>query len=265
MAGTQSIDRALQLLKLFDDNCPTWDLAGLVDVTGLNKTTVFRIVTALENAGLVERDASGAYKLGSEMIALGGRAARANDLRRVAHEDLRALSDTTGETTTLEILRPDNDGWCMLVIDEVLGRHLVGITQYIGSRLPVHATSTGKAVLAHVAEPTRYLPQTPLIFTDATRDEGSLLLADIQQARAQGYSVAIGELERGLVAIGAPVFDANGEVTAAISLVGPSVRLGAAQVDNLIPRVVATAEKISHQIGYRQQDTHLTARSFEER
>src|SRR5690606_9220697 len=111
--------------------------------------TLFRILGALEHEGLLEKNDEGRYVLGSEMIALGGRAARVNNLRTVSHPILKHLTSLTGETTTLEVLRSEsNQTWSMLVIDEVIGKHIVGITQYIGSRLPVHATSTGKAVLA---------------------------------------------------------------------------------------------------------------------
>jgi DNA-binding IclR family transcriptional regulator len=252
--GTQSIVRTLHILKLFDDANPRWSLHDLTQASGLNKTTLFRMLGALESEGLLEKDANGDYMLGSELIALGGRAARANNLRSCSHDPLRMLTQQTGETTTLEILRPDRDGtWSTLVIDEVLGRFLVGITQYIGSRLPIHATSTGKIMLAYLDADERdtllngHFEQ----ITDATLSDHDALLGELAQIHQQGYATAIGEMERGLVAIGAPIFDVNGRVQAAISLTGPSVRLRDAQINAYIPLVCQTAATISHQIGYR--------------
>lgn len=256
--GTQAVDRAVQLIKLFDDEQPYWDLTQLVDASGLNKTTVHRLLGALESEGLIERHDDNRYKLGSELIALGGRAARANNLRTVSHPHLQALTEQTGETTTLEILRPDRDGQLtMLVIDEVLGRHLVGITQYIGSRLPVHATSTGKAVMAFQAPQVieRVMAQAAETFTPTTLGTEAYQ-RELEATRERGYATALGELETGLIAIGAPVFDHNSHVQAAISVIGPSVRIDDTRLAELIPLALETANSISHQIGYRKRSAN---------
>lgn len=252
-SGTQSIIRALRVLKYFDDTHPTWELQDLTEHSGLNKTTLFRILGALESEGLLERTEDGRYFLGSEMIALGGRAARVNNLRTVSHAYLRKLTDLTGETSTLEVLHADGDEWVMLVIDEVLGRYLVGATQYIGSRLPVHATSTGKAVLAFVDETqrTQILQESLTQFTELTIGTVAILESRLAEVRENGYAAAIGELERGLVAISAPIFNVNGGVQAGLSITGPSVRLRIDDIDRLAQMVMEQAEGISYQLGYR--------------
>src|SRR5690606_19183745 len=107
--GTQSIIRALSVLKMFDDANPSWDLQELTDASKLNKTTLFRILGALEYEGLLEKTDEGRYVLGSEMIALGGRAARVNNLRTVSHPILKHLTTLSGETTTLEVMRAESD------------------------------------------------------------------------------------------------------------------------------------------------------------
>lgn len=252
--GTQSIIRALHVLKMFDDEHSTWDLNDLTEASQLNKTTLFRILGALEYEGLLEKTEEGRYFLGSEMIALGGRAARVNNLRRVSHPLLKHLTDISGETTTLEVMRTESDqSWSMLVIDEVLSRYLVGITQYIGSRLPIHATSTGKAILAFCDEERRadILSAQFAAFTDETRIHAEALSRDLEQVKEQGYSLASGELEVGLVAIGAPIFDASQQVRAAISLTGASVRIKRDDVPELATLVCDHAADISHKLGYR--------------
>lgn len=235
--GTQSIIRALRVLKMFDDANPTWDLQDLTEASQLNKTTLFRILGALEHEGLLERTEDGSYQLGSETIALGGRAKRVNNLRAVSHPILKELTARTGESTTLEVLRETDGHWSMLVIDEVLGKHLIGIHQYIGSRLPVATTSTGKAVLAHL--------------DDDYRQHISLALDEIATIQAQGYALAYGELEVGLVAIGAPIFGADKDVRAAISLTGTSMRIERDDVPELAALVCEHAQRISYQLGYR--------------
>ena len=251
--GTQAVTRAIQLLKLFDDDHPEWDLQALTDASGLNKSTTFRILTALESEGLIVRSESG-YRLGSDMIVLGGRAMRSNNLRRVSRAELEHLSQTTGENTTLEVLHLDeNEQFCSLVIDEVLGKHLVGITQYIGSRLPVHATSTGKVLLAFQSVDTqkRALKQKRRIYTEKTLKKSSAVMKELESIRTLGYALAKGELENGLMTVAAPVVDVNGSVQAAVSIVAPSIRVGEAQLDVLADEAVKTAAKISGHLGWR--------------
>jgi len=253
-SGTQAVQRAIQLLKLFDDDHAEWSLVDLYEAAGLNKTTAFRLLNALEVEGLIQKTPSGSYRLGPESIALGGRAMRANRLRVVSREALETLARETGETVTLEILRPDYDGhWSMLVIDEVVSQHLIGITQYIGSRLPIHATSTGKAVLAFqsearqaeiLAQPLPYLTEQTVISPDEFK-------AELERIRSQGFATAMGELERGVMAASAPIFNHEGSVLAAMSLVGPSIRVNEERLLYFAGRVKETADAVSYQMGFR--------------
>lgn len=252
--GTQAVTRAIQILKAFSDEQPIWNLNDLTDAVDLNRTTVFRILTALESEGLVRRTSDGDYCLGSEMIALGGRAMRSNELRTIAHDALGELARATGETITLEVLHQERDGfYTTLVIDEFLGRHRVGITQYIGSRLPVHATSTGKCILAHTpAQRVReILSQALTAYTGDTLTDIDVYLNSLASVREQGYAVAHGELEAGLIAVGAPIFDYNCAVQAALSVVGPSIRMKPDAIPQIAGLATATAQQISHAIGYR--------------
>ncbi|MDJ0753194.1 MAG: IclR family transcriptional regulator [Ardenticatenaceae bacterium] len=254
--GTQAILRGIQVLKAFDDHQPEWTLSELVEKTKLNKTTVFRLLSALESEGLVRKSADGGYRLGSEIIALGGRAMRANQLRTVAHDPLRELARQTGETTTLEIIRPANDGRpTTLVIDETLGRYRVGINQYIGSRLPVHATSTGKAMLAFHPEPfiKEVIRWKLKALTGRTLDTAAELRAELAEIRQRGYAIAAGELETGVMAAAAPIFDHMNEVQAAISIVGPTIRVDETQLHDWGAQVKQTTREISFLLGWRQE------------
>lgn len=246
-AGTQSVVRAIRLLKIFNDDQTEWSLSELVDTAGLNKTTTFRILTALESEGLLDKTADGNYRLGSEMIALGGRAMRSNTLRQVAHPILRRLADVTGERVTLEVLINEEQ---MLVLDEVASNHLLGVTHYVGNRLPVHATSTGKAVLAFLQNG---LPPVLPALTEQTHATAVSLQTDLEQVRQRGYATAVGELEPGLMATAAPIFDHNGDVVGALSVVGPSVRLDEEKLHAAAQHAVQAARMISHKLGYREK------------
>lgn len=248
--GTQAVLRAIALLKAFTDEQPQLGLAELARMVGLNKTTAYRMLTALESQGLVARNpANDTYRLGPEVISLGGRALRANDLRSVSRAELEGLARATGEAATLETLV----GLEVLVLDDVSGAHLIGATQYIGARWPAHATSTGKALLAFLSDADlEAVLSAPLAqVTAQTITVPEDLRQELAAVREQGYARAVEELEAGFSAIGAPVRNHDGQVVAALSLNGPSARLTPERLDEIAPLVVEAAGRVSEQLGYK--------------
>ena len=247
--GTQAVLRALILLKSFTDEQPVLSLAELAQGADLNKTTTYRLLTALESEGMVTRnDDSDAYRLGPEAIALGGRAMRANNLRAVSRPELETLAQQTRETATLEVLLDGN----VLTLDEVSTGYLVGAAQSVGTHWPLYATSTGKVLLAYL--PTDKLnellhfPLTP--FTANTITTAQTLSRELERIRACGYAIANQELEVGFVAIGAPVRNHNGQVVAAISVGGPEARLAEDKQLEVAELVRQAAGRVSARLGF---------------
>jgi DNA-binding IclR family transcriptional regulator len=239
----------MALLKAFDDDHPVWGLSELARAAGLNKTTAYRLLAALEHEGMVGRAADGErYVLGPAIVILGGRALRANDLRAVARPELERLAAETGETASLELL----SGGEMLVIDEIAGGHLISGVPDLGSRWPLHASSTGLAVLAFLSDETvaNLLPRTLSPVTAATITGRVALRAELACIRERGYSVADEALEVGLVAIAAPVFDHDGRTIAALSIAGPKLRVTAECIPTIGERVRAAAGRVSSLLGY---------------
>jgi DNA-binding IclR family transcriptional regulator len=228
--------RALALLKAFTGTQPELGLTELARRAGLNKTTVFRLMSALESEGMVMRNpATDGYRLGPQMIALGGHAQRANDLHFASHEELETLVQTTGETATLEVLTGDE----VLVLEEAAGSYVLGSSQSVGSRWPAILTSTGKVLLAHLPADHLLPPSVP-----------TSLQATFPTIRDQGYAIAAGDLEEDFIAIGAPIRNHEGLVSAAISIGGPSTRLDSARIEELTALVTAAAARISKRLGY---------------
>ena len=246
--GTQSIVRAISVLKAFTDEHPEWNLTPLAQKLGLNKATTFRLLTALESESLIMRDPqSDKYRLGPAIVTLGGRALRANSLRAVSQAELQALAAETNETASLEVLH----GKEALVLDEIVGTHVMTGSQSIGSRWPAHATSTGKALLAALPEEQlrQILPMPLPSYTPHTITTWDALLHDLAETRQRGYAVACEELEIGLLAIGAPVLNHDGQTVAAISIAGPTLRLTAQRESELATLVCACAARISSRLG----------------
>jgi IclR family transcriptional regulator, acetate operon repressor len=255
--GTQAVLRAIRLLKTFSDSEPVLSLADLSAAARLKKPTAFRLLTALEAEGMVAREAgSDAYRLGPDLLALGGMALRSNDLRSASHPELERLAKETGETATLEIIVEAG----VLILDEVVSGHLIATTHWIGTSWPVYATSTGKVLLAHLSDEARrqMLPFPLKEFTPNTIVQPERLEHELDQIRRQGYAIAAEELEAGFVAVGAPVYNFDGRVQAAISSGGPATRLTPERIDQVIPLVLQSAGRISAQFGYPSQPQPAT-------
>ncbi len=241
--------RAVALLKAFSDEKPEWGLSELARSVGLNKTTTYRLLMALENEGMVMRGPKhDAYRLGPAVITLGGRALRSNDLRAASHGELAALAQVTNETATLEVLAEGQ----VLILDEVFGSHVLGNMPSLGTRWPAHATSTGKTLLAFLpaAECEAILAVGLPQLTPQTVTAPERLREELAALRVRGYAVAAGELEAGFTAVGAPVRNFASEVVAAISVGGPTLRLPAERLPEVARLVMASAARISKQLGY---------------
>lgn len=248
--GTQSVLRALAILQVFTDERPSWKLVDLARELSLNKTTVYRLLTALESAGMISRGEGDSYRLGPGILTLAGRALRQNDMRQVARPYLEQLAHDTGETASLDLLVDDE----ILIFDEVIGYRLVGSVSSLGTRHPWHATSTGKAILACLPEAqveellSRPLPSiTPQTITDPGE-----LRRQLAQIRQDGYAVGSGELEEDLIVVGAPVHQFDGRVAAAVSVGGPAVRFSPERTQEMGQLVRETAVKISAQLGWSE-------------
>jgi IclR family transcriptional regulator, acetate operon repressor len=255
IAGTQAVVRALWILRAFSDARPEWSLADVSRELGLSKPTCFRLLLALEHEGLVARHVpAGPYRLGPTAIELGARAQRANTVASAARPELEALTRATGETSSVEVLAGEDT----LILDEVQGGHLIGPSPSVGTRWPAHATSTGKVLLAAAVEQDPDLVRRIAArtggrlrgITPATIRSPSRLGAELARVARQGYATAIGELEAGYIALGAPVRRHDGATVAAISLGGPSSRFTDARIPGLIRSVRESAARISRRLGW---------------
>jgi IclR family acetate operon transcriptional repressor len=247
-AGTQAVLRAVGLLKAFTPERPQQGLADLARAVGLNKTTTYRLLTALASEGLVGKDGE-AYRLGPELLALGARACGAGELRAAARPELESLAAGTRETATVEVLV----GRDVLILDEVVGPHMLGSMPSVGTRWPAHATSTGKALLAHLSADGReaWLSGPLAGTTTRTITRPDAFIRELVRVRERGYAVSAEELEAGFVAVGAPVRAAGGEVVAALSVGGPALRLAPARLAALGGKVMAAAARMSERLGFQ--------------
>ena len=149
-----------------------------------------------------------------------------------------------GEAAGLAI--PDGD--VAHYIDQVDTPNPVSIRDWTGSRIPLHAVSSGQVLLAY--RPTtslqRYLGKPMEAFTPRTIVTGDALLERLRAVRRDGYTWAREEFDEGISSVAAPIADANGEVVAAVHVHGPSYRFPAPGTErDIAEQVVATAARIS--------------------
>jgi IclR family transcriptional regulator, acetate operon repressor len=216
--GTQSIDRAAQVLVhvLETDDPPT--VGGLSTRLGLPKSTASRLVGALERQGLIRRNGGGGQLVpGAVLQRYARRETGDAELVERASETLDRLALASGETINIGV--PSLGA--VELLDQRDSRHFLGSPNWVGRRVPAHGSALGKVFYAYGALPVPVGPLAPLA-PHTVAAAGDLGLDDV---RAQGYAVAVEELEPGLWAVAAPVRDASGAVVAALSVSGPTVRV----------------------------------------
>jgi IclR family transcriptional regulator, acetate operon repressor len=248
-SGAQAVLRAVALLKAFTAERPEREVAELSKETGLSRGTTHRLLGALESEGLVERHPlTGRYRLGPGTVALGARAMKTVGVRDMAHPELVALAERTSETATLEVLSSGK----MLILDEVLGAHLIGASPSLGTSWALHATSTGKALLAALGrDRVAALLTLPLArFTPRTIVSFEKLEAELSSVERDGFATVSEELEEGYAAVGAVIRLPTVEPHATLSVGGPSARLGPARLRDLGALVKERADALSRRLGY---------------
>lgn len=247
-AGVQSVERALAILDILARSGEA-GVTAIAKELGVHKSTAFRLVTTLEQGGLVEQsEERRKYRLGMGILRLAGATTARLDLVQEARPISRRLAATTGETVNIAVLADR----AALYLDQVAGSSSLQSHNWVGQHIPLHATSNGKVLLSGLddAELVRVLGTDLPAFTDATVTDLELLRKEIAEVRERGYGTAVDELEVGLTAVAAPIHNAHGDVIAAISVSGPTFRLVDTQLADAIAALLAAAREISYRLGW---------------
>ncbi len=243
MSAIQVIDRSAALLEVIGRSSEPVILKVLAAETGLHPSTAFRILSALIEAGWVEKIGSG-YQLGHQLIRLASRVRRSTDLRQEALTVMQQLRDQLGETVNLTVREGDE----VIYIERVTSPRMMRVEQVIGSRAPLHVTAVGKLMLAQLGEPFlhAYAQRTGLKrYTRHTLTDKAALLTAVQQAQQAGFAYDNEEAEEGVGCIGVLITNAAGEGIAGLSISAPIERRQAAWV----AEVQAAGAAISARLG----------------
>jgi DNA-binding IclR family transcriptional regulator len=238
----QSVQRAAALLEAIAASPEPQTAPDLAECCGLNRSTAWRILATLEEEGLVDRDpATNRYSIGHAVVRLAS--AAADSLPRLARPHLEELSRRTGETVSLAVPRRLQ----LVYVDQVQAPHVMA-ADWLGRAVPLHATSTGKALLAWLPadELDAALAQPLARFTERTITDPAALREELGRVRRRGYAVSRGELEAGLWGASAPVADRRGRAIAVVSVWGAEGRLRRRGLDELGSATAATAAALSN-------------------
>ena len=242
---TQSLERAIRLLHAVSHRPAGSSASELARDTDLPRSTVARTLRTLADSGFVEEASDGSgWVIGYELVRLGQTGDPNRRLVEVARTALGRLRDATGESASLAVVRGPSNMEIVLQLDPE--RH-VGVSSWVGTEVPLHASSAGKIVLAELSadELEAWLGTSPLeAFTDKTITDRRALRSELARVRRQGWAELVDELEDGLSAMSAPVRSSQGSLAGVLGISGPTFRLGKARRRELVPVVRATAAEV---------------------
>jgi IclR family transcriptional regulator, acetate operon repressor len=233
--GTAAIDRGADLLVRVLESEEPVALTDLASAAGLPKSTASRLVSALERRGLIEQDGErGRLRPGPAILRVAERSMLERSIVNLSKPALDALSEATGETINLAV--PGLEG--VEHIAQVDSRHFLGAGHWLGRSVGYEHSANGKVFAAFGRA-----PGNAAVATDG----------ELQTVQRDDVGTSIDELEIGLAAMAAPVRGARGEVIAALSISGPTLRMTPARIEELYPILTSEARTLSRRLGHRDQ------------
>jgi DNA-binding IclR family transcriptional regulator len=246
VSRVQSIERAFLVLDALADG--PIGVTEVAERARLPKSTAARLLASLAREGAVEQvPGDTRYRLGGRLATLAAGVLPTRSLARLARPSLVELSVAVGEAAGLAV--PDGD--LVHYVDQVDTPNPVSVRDWTGSRLPMHAVSSGQVLLAfrQSAALERYLAGTRERFTDRTLVDAAALRARLADVRRDGFAWTLEEFDVGISSVAAPFADASGEVVAALHLHGPVYRFPATGTRSAVTeQVVSTAARIAESL-----------------
>lgn len=216
---------------------------------GMHKSTISRLLTSLQYEGFVHKNPdTGKYQLGLSLVHLAGFVLDRLDLREVAQPHIRELAKLTQETINIAVLDRD----MCLNIESIISPKPIQHAGRLGARYPLGCTSTGRVLLANLPSEEREVLLSVLennqMCNKVILDQQALEKI-LDHVREQGYAIVHEGYQEGLSAIAAPIRDHTGNVIAAVSISGPTYRIGQSKIQNFIDALLDTANDISSNLG----------------
>lgn len=248
--SSKSLQKALRILVHMGHHGPDAGVTQLASALGLNKATVYRLLSTMEKFGLIERNEdTERYRLGLALHQLGMKAIESRTLRGESHRLLLEMAKRSQESVSLAV--PSAMGvMCLDRVDPP--NSVITVRTPVGARFPAHCTASGKAVLAYIPEDAieDILRTNGLMrYTPFTRTKMGEVRKELERTRQRGYAVDGQELERGLSGVAAPVFGNNCQIQAAVGIAGPTMRFRGKELADKIALAREIATRLSVSLG----------------
>ncbi len=245
----QILSRAIAVLDCFSSTQPQLGVREIARQLDMSASTVGRLLAALHSAGILNQDAATRlYRMGPKVMAWSSIYTRALDVRESARPMLEEMHRLTNETVSLYSLERME----RVCVDCIESSEIVRVVLRVGERMPLHAGSSGKILLAYMPplEIEKVLSGSLEKMTANTITSRKNLLKELETIRARGYATSFGERFNEVIGLAAPIFNATGKVVAALNVAGPKNRFTEAHVGKFAPRIIELANRVSHALGY---------------
>jgi len=245
----QTIQKAGELLTLFDREHSEWGVREVAAKLKIAKSSAYDLMSSLAKLGFLNKTEDNRYRLGWRLVTLSETLLATTELRKEAHPIMEDLAAQYQETIHLAVL----DDTQAVYVDKLEGRQAVRVElTSLGARLYAHCSALGKVLLAFQEEDevkriiaTAGLPK----FTENTITNEEDLLQNLVKIRKQGFAYDLEEILPDLCCVAAPIYDYSGNVIAAISMSIPAFRFRRSQPE-FRDAVMRAAKKISKRLGY---------------
>lgn len=246
---SQTVERAIAVIEQLSTG-PKYP-AEIAENLEVHRTTALRLLRVLTDGGFARRRGDGAYVIGYRFAGLAQAALEQFDLREISHPLIAALGDELNVTVHIGALSGDG----IVYADKYEPHGTVRLYSEVGKRVLLHASGVGKALLAFTAEKDRIRLLKGYVyerFTETTIPNAEAFARELDQTRERGYAVDDGEHESFVNCVAVPVRDSSGEVRTALSVTSLREQIDLESLIDNLPRIHATANKIQHELGWRE-------------
>ena len=249
----KSIMKACRVIDLLAASPKALSLGELAKETGLAKSTLHGILSTLVDSGYVQQmSENGHYQLSVRLFEIGSSISNKWNERQVASPYMQRILEQTGETVHMAVL---SDGQVLYINKQESSRSIQIVTAN-GVKLPAHCTGVGKVLLSGLTDAeVRHICKKHGMprFTQTTRTDLHALMVELEDIRAKGYATDEQEFMDGLCCIAVPIFNHDGQVTAALSISGPLSRMKGE--DFIFNRncLLTASQAISEELGYHKK------------
>ncbi len=241
-----AVGKAFMIIEHLADAEAPLRMTDISTALHLPKSSALGLLITLENLGYIVKIVGNRYCLSNKLTML---ASKGSSLKELAREYLGLLAKDLRYTVHLSILRNNEN----VLFDKVAGPGFIQFATFVGKCQPFHATSSGKAILAHLSPDRRNEIVASLEmpkYTTNTITSTEELVMDLERTVTRGFSLENEEEEIGVRCVGAPIYNAAGEVVGAVSITATCAEFELDKLPEVGKKVSDTANRISHRLRF---------------